>query len=60
MQQLTLHNLAVDMYHGISELMYYIKDNELNKIVTKRKLLARIKTDKFSTPILDFPLSNIG
>ena len=51
--------LAVDMYHGISEMMYYVKDNEANKIVKKRKLIARVRNDKFSTPIIDFPISNI-
>ena len=51
--------LAVNMYHGISEFMYYVKDNTMNKVVKVRKLLARIRNDKFSTPILNFPLSNI-
>ncbi|NVK21151.1 MAG: hypothetical protein HWD86_01415 [Kangiellaceae bacterium] len=51
--------LAVDMYHGISEFMYYIKDNQRNQITKKRKILSRVKTDKFSTPILSFPLSDL-
>lgn len=51
--------LAVDMYHGVAEFMYFIKDNHQGQVIKKRKLLARIKTDKFSTPILNFPISNI-
>ncbi|MCW8876800.1 MAG: hypothetical protein OQJ89_02715 [Kangiellaceae bacterium] len=58
-QSTNINILAVDMYHGISEFMYYVKDNETNKIIKKRKMIARIRNDKFSTPILDFPISNI-
>lgn len=58
-QSTNIDILAVDMYHGISEMMYYVKDNKAQSIVKKRKLIARVRNDKFSTPIIDFPLSNI-
>ena len=58
-QSTNIDIFAVDMYHGISEMMYYVKNNETQSIVKKRKLIARIRSDKFSTPIIDFPLSNI-
>ncbi|MCO7225518.1 hypothetical protein [Pleionea sp. CnH1-48] len=51
--------LAVDMYHGISECLYYIKDADTQEVTRKGKILARVRTDKFATPIFSFPISNI-
>ncbi|MDM3872415.1 hypothetical protein QSV34_13770 [Porticoccus sp. W117] len=51
--------LAVDMYHGISECLYYVRDLKEGTLKKHGKLLARIRTDEVSTPIINFPISNI-
>ncbi|QEP44734.1 hypothetical protein D5085_17285 [Ectothiorhodospiraceae bacterium BW-2] len=51
--------LAVNMYHGISECRYYIRDLASGEIVVTNKVLARVRTDKFATPIFSFPLSHL-
>ncbi|MCU4674657.1 hypothetical protein N7931_03330 [Catenovulum sp. 2E275] len=51
--------LAIDMYHGIAECTYYLEDLATNRIVKTGKVNARVKTDKFTTPIFGFPISDI-
>ena len=51
--------LAVDMYHGISECNYVLIDTETNQVLKKGAVKARVRTDKFTTPIFSFPLSDI-
>ncbi len=51
--------LAIDMYHGIAECNYYLQDIKSNKVIRSGTVNARVKTDKFTTPIFGFPISDI-
>lgn len=51
--------LAVDMYHGIAEAKMFITDVEAKTIVSRNKMLARVRTDKVSTPLFSFPISSL-
>lgn len=51
--------LAVDMYHGIAECNYFLEDLTENRLLKTGKINARVKTDKFTTPIFGFPISDI-
>lgn len=51
--------LAIDMFHGISEMMYYVKHRSSNQVVKKGKIKARVRTDDVSTPVISFPVSDI-
>ncbi|MER2492927.1 hypothetical protein [Catenovulum sediminis] len=51
--------LAVDMYHGISECHYVLVDLKTQEIMLRGKVSSRVRTDKFTTPIFSFPLSDL-
>lgn len=51
--------LALDMYHGVSEGHYILKDNESGAISFSERALARVRADSLSTPILKIPVSNL-
>lgn len=51
--------LAVDMYHGISEMYYYIMAKNSNQKWRGDKLKAVIRTDSFATPFFSFPVTNL-
>lgn len=51
--------LALDMYHGVTECHYYIRDLQRDTLIKSDKILARIRTDKVATPIFNFPVSNL-
>ena len=54
----TINILALDMFHGITE-GYAIIQADSGSIVKTERLLARIRRDNVSTPILDFPINQI-
>lgn len=58
-QSTVINILAVDMYHGIAEGNYYLTDLRDGKMVKKGTIKARVRTDKFATPIFSVPVSNI-
>ncbi len=51
--------LAMDLYHGISELKLFITDVNTKEIVARKKMLARVRTDKVSTLFFSFPVSSL-
>lgn len=51
--------LALDMYHGVSEGHFVVRNVESGEITHFDKRLARIRTDSLSTPILKIPVSNL-
>ncbi|MBF0471300.1 MAG: hypothetical protein HQL48_07975 [Gammaproteobacteria bacterium] len=51
--------LAVKMYHGIAECRYYITDHQGGEVARGGRRLARVRTDKFATPLFNFPISNL-
>jgi hypothetical protein len=58
-QTVRIDILAMDMYHGISEAKLYITDASSQAIVERDRWLARVRTDKVSTPIFAFPVSSL-
>lgn len=56
----TLDILAVRMYHGVSEMYYYSTDRNTGTVKAFDSLVARAKTDKFSTPFFSFPLDDLN
>lgn len=58
-QAVQIDILAMDMYHGIAEAKIFITDVNTKAIVSRKKILARVRTDKVSTPIFSFPVSSL-
>lgn len=55
----TLDILAVRMYHGVSEMYYYSKDQKSGSVTSYPGILARSRTDRFSTPFFSFPIDDL-
>ena len=51
--------LAVRLYHGVSEMYYYVKNRETGSVKAYPGIIARAKTDRFSTPLFSFPVDNL-
>jgi hypothetical protein len=51
--------LAVNMYHGVSELYFYAKNNATGEITQYPRILNRSRADVFSTPIISFPVDDL-
>ncbi|MDO6462519.1 hypothetical protein Q4485_17545 [Granulosicoccaceae sp. 1_MG-2023] len=58
-QSISIDILAMDMYHGISEAKLFITDTHTQAIEERDRWLARVRTDKVSTPIFSFPVSSL-
>ena len=58
-QTVRIDILAMDMYHGISEAKLYITDTSSQAVLERDRWLARVRTDKVSTPIFAFPVSTL-
>ncbi len=50
--------LALDMFHGISEMYYYIVDNEKAEISRGSYISAVTKSERLATPIVSIPIRN--
>ena len=55
----TLDILAVRMYHGVSEMYYYSQDTATGKVTPYPGILARARTDRFTTPFFSFPVDDL-
>ena len=51
--------LALDMYHGITEGYAVVRSDEDGSIQRTERLMARVRTDNVSTPIIDFPVNQL-
>lgn len=51
--------IAIDMYHGISEMYFYITDNATGEVTKSTLFNATTKTDKIATPIISFPINHL-
>ena len=51
--------LALDMYHGITEGYAVIRSEADGSIEKTERLLARIRRDNVSTPVIDFPVNQL-
>lgn len=54
----TIDILALDMYHGITE-GYAIVKADTGSIQKTERILARVRRDNISTPIINFPLNEV-
>ena len=55
----TINLLALDMYHGITEGYAVIRSEKDGSIRKTDTLLARIRRDNVSTPVIDFPINQL-
>ena len=51
--------ITLDMYHGISELYYYIVDQKSMVITRGDKIRSTVRTDKLSFPIISIPVNTL-
>ena len=51
--------LALDMYHGITEGYAIVTSADSGSIQKTDRVLARIRRDNVSTPVIDFPLNQL-
>ena len=51
--------IALNMYHGVSELYFYVRDNADNSVVKAERSKAHIRTDKLSLPFITIPISTL-
>lgn len=55
----TIDLISLDMYHGVSELYYYIIDPKTLAAVRGDKIKAIIRTDKLALPIISIPINTL-
>ena len=55
----TINVLALDMYHGITEGYAVVRSEQGRSIRKTKRVLARIRRDNVSTPIIDFPINQL-
>lgn len=55
----SINLLALDMYHGITEGYAVVRSEEGGSIQKTETLLARIRRDNVSTPVIDFPINHL-
>ena len=51
--------LALDMYHGITEGYAIVTSADNDGIRKTERVLARVRRDNISTPVIDFPLNQL-
>lgn len=55
----SINILALDMYHGITEGYAIVTSTETGAMEQTDRVLARVRRDNVSTPIIDFPLNQL-
>ena len=55
----SINVLALDMYHGITEGYAVIRSEEGGAIERTERVLARVRRDNVSTPVIDFPINQL-
>lgn len=55
----SINILALDMYHGVTEGYAIVTSTDDGTLQKTERVLARIRKDKVSTPIIDFPLNQV-
>lgn len=56
---LTIKIITLDMYHGVSELYYYILDPDTMSAARGETIKAVVRTDKLSLPIISIPINTL-
>lgn len=55
----SINILALDMYHGVTEGYAIVKSTADGSMQKTERMLARIRKDNVSTPVIDFPLDQL-
>ena len=55
----SINVLALDMYHGITEGYAVIRSEDGGAIERTERVLARVRRDNVSTPVIDFPINQL-
>lgn len=51
--------ITLDMYHGVSELYYYITQPDAGNVFRGERIRSIIRTDKLALPIISIPISTL-
>lgn len=51
--------IALDMYHGVSEVYYYITEPDGAKVSRGDRIRSIIRTDRLALPIVSIPISTL-
>jgi hypothetical protein len=51
--------LAVEMFHGISEMYYYVSNSDGQVLLRREKSKASVRTDKFALPFITIPINTM-
>jgi hypothetical protein len=51
--------IAMDMFHGVSEVFFYIRDAQNQQVVKSERYKTQIRTDKLSLPIMTIPINTL-
>ncbi len=51
--------LALEMFHGISEMYYYLSDRKGNVVFLREKVKATVRSDMLSLPVLTIPVNSL-
>ncbi|MBE9486294.1 MAG: hypothetical protein IMY82_03900 [Chloroflexi bacterium] len=51
--------LAIEMFHGISEMYYYLSDSGGHVLLRREKTKASVRTDKLALPIITIPINTM-
>ncbi|OUR92011.1 hypothetical protein A9Q81_17165 [Gammaproteobacteria bacterium 42_54_T18] len=51
--------IALNMYHGVSELYFYVRDNATKTVVKAERSKAHIRTDTLALPIITIPINTL-
>jgi hypothetical protein len=56
---ITIDIIALDMYHGVSEVYYYITEQDGGKVSRGDRIRSIIRTDRLALPIVSIPISTL-
>ncbi|THB81571.1 MAG: hypothetical protein D3926_01410 [Desulfobacteraceae bacterium] len=51
--------ISLDMYHGVSELYYFMTDSKTGEISKRDRIRSIIRTDKLALPIISIPINTL-
>ncbi len=51
--------LALEMFHGISEMYYYLSDKEGKVLLLSKKSKASVRTDTLALPLFTMPINTL-
>ncbi|MFP4226403.1 MAG: hypothetical protein ACLFRF_06710 [Desulfobacterales bacterium] len=58
-QRLTSDLLSLEMFHGITELYYYIVDDREQIVAKSEVIQTRIRNDSLALPLITIPINTV-